>query len=79
MTPVQNVQTSINKTLLKDSAELLTGIGEHYLHPPSTKVTVKPSRHCINPNIGVQRDHDQAGPNELVMRKHDLTNILTVF
>ena len=66
MTPVQNVQTSINKTLLKDSAELLTGIREHYLPPPSTEVTVNQLRHCRNSNAGVQRDPDQAGPDELV-------------
>ena len=34
------IQRSVNHTLLKDSAELLTGIKEHYLHPQSTEVTV---------------------------------------
>ena len=34
--------------MLKDSAELLTGIREHYLHPPSTKVAaVSTSSHSI--------------------------------
>ena len=33
--------------MLKDSAELLTGIREHYLHPPSTKVAAVYTSHSI--------------------------------
>ena len=69
MSPVQNILTpNINHTLLKDSAELLTGIKEHYLHRPSSKVIRESITilHGRNPIAGVQRDRDQARPAERV-------------